>query len=629
MAILLGCWLWLVAPAIAGAADTASAPLSIAALQARIDQPVRRDGKLTLDLRDVVLDLRPENGDFGDRFYRLLQTTLQRGDTVFNLDLSHAFVKGEFDLQRLSLREPLYGDAFFPLLSDQEQSQLKRDRRRLFQLSQLSRSLLLQSQTTAARIYLFRGGLTMAQTRFEGPVLASDIFFLEAVAAQGAQFEQRVDFSDSRFSQSVTLVASQFQQAARWRGCLFFNRLRWGQAIFQGPVTFQGSEFSQSAGFEQTRFQQGANFSRTTFQKNVDFGQTWWQANGSFLNSVFGGDVFLTEARFEAPISFRQSRLSRAMNLRGAMIERQLDFGDMTFGPQTRINVAGLNFDTEQGGLLGSPGQIGRVLSVPSLEGNETLLRNLVRNFRRLEQVADANRIEYTTERLRLRSLQRQLTGINLNTASRSRLQAVGFSPEQSQTILDQRQQLSFVNPSDILDLPGFNLSTYIKVRDRVIARSAVSLSKRLQLGLCWLALSALLLLSHYGTSIGLTLGVGILAIALSSLLFWWVDRYRRRLPIPIIPSRPETLWMLGSFGGLFSLGLLVLWRLADTPGFATLAIVLLVLPIPSGLMAVLYRQGRFHNQLDTSYLVEDGSARQLRLLIARLPVIPKFPFYR
>ncbi|MEM7649379.1 MAG: pentapeptide repeat-containing protein [Cyanobacteria bacterium P01_A01_bin.70] len=629
MGVLLGCWLWLAALPIAGAADLAQTPLTITALQARIDQPVRRDGKLTIDLRDVVLDLRAENGEFGDRFYRLLQTTLQRGDTVFNLDLSHAVVKGEFDLQRLSLREPLYGDAFFPLLSDREQSQLKRDRRRLFQLRQLSRSLLLQSQTTAARIYLFRGGLTMAQTHFEGPVIASDIFFLEAVAAQGAQFEQSVDFSDSRFSQSVTLVASQFQQAARWRGCRFFNRLRLGQALFQGLVTFQGSEFSQSAGFEQTRFQQGANFSRTTFQKNVDFGQTRWQANGSFLNSVFGGDVFLTEARFEAPISFRQSRLSQAMNLRGAMIERQLDFGDMTFGPQTRINVAGLNFDTEQGGLLGSPGQIGRVLSVPSLEGNETLLRNLVRNFRRLEQVADANRIEYMTERLRLRSLQRQLTGTNLNTASRSRLQAVGFSPEQSQTILDQRQQLSFVNPSDILDLPGFNLSTYIKVRDRVIARSAVSLSKRLQLGLRWLALSALLLLSHYGTSIGLTLGVGILAIALSSLLFWWVDRYRRQLPTPIIPSRPETLWMLGSFGGLLSLGLLVLWRLADTPGFATLAIILLVLPVPSGLMAVLYRQGRVHGQRDTRYLVEDGSARQLRLLIARLPVIPKFPFYR
>ncbi|MEM9504157.1 MAG: FHIPEP family type III secretion protein, partial [Cyanobacteria bacterium P01_E01_bin.43] len=298
-------------------------------------------------------------------------------------------------------------------------------------------------------------------------------------------------------------------------------------------------------------------------------------------------------------------------------------------GDQEQLSVISLDprLEADISAAIQRSDGTGAVVLDPKLA--ETLLRNLVRNFRRLEQVADANRIEYMTERLRLRSLQRQLTGLNLNTASRSRLQAVGFSPEQSQTILDQRQQLSFVNPSDILDLPGFNLSIYIKVRDRVIARSAVSLSKRLQLGLRWLALSALLLLSHYGTSIGLTLGVGILAIALSSLLFWWVDRDRRRLPTPIIPSRPETLWMLGSFGGLLSLGLLVLWRLADTPGFATLAIILLVLPVPSGLMGVLYRQGRFHGQLDTSYLVEDGSARQLRLLIARLPVIPKFPFYR
>ncbi|HEY9888378.1 MAG TPA: pentapeptide repeat-containing protein [Candidatus Obscuribacterales bacterium] len=629
MAGVLGCLLWAGAIAPSRAAPSAAAPLTLDMLQERVSHPVQREGKPTINLRQVTLDLRPENGEFRDRFYRLLQTKLQAGDTVPNLDLSNAVIQGDFDLQRLSLREPLYGEAFFPLLSEPEQAQLRRDRRRLSQLSQLSRSLLLQPQAATLGIFLFRGGLNLSQTRFEGAVLAADIFFLSPVNAQGAQFWQTANFSESRFGDAVTLVASQFQQEARFRSCRFFGRLRLGQSLFRGAVTFQGSEFAAGASFGQTTFQQGANFSRTTFQANADWGQTLWQGNGSFLRSAFAGEVFLTEARLEAPLSFRQSRLGRSVNLRGAIVQNQLDFGDVSFGPETRINVAGVDFSTEQAALLGSPGKIGAVLSVPSLEGNETLLRNLVRNFRELEQIADANRVEYTTERLRLRSLQHQLTGLNLNTAPRSQLAAIGFSPPQIEAIVTYRGQASFVSPADVLDLPGFDLSTYVKVRDRIIARPPLSGPKRLQVALRWLVLSVLLLTSHYGTSVGLTLGVGIIAIALSSLLFWGSDRYRRRLPTPIAPPPTEVGWMLGSFAGLLGLGTLILLRFGEAPLWAGVAIAIGVIPIPGLLIGLLYRQGRFHDQLHTSYLVEDGSARQLRLLIARLPIIPKFPFFR
>ncbi|MEM1308935.1 MAG: pentapeptide repeat-containing protein [Cyanobacteria bacterium P01_H01_bin.153] len=603
--------------------------MTIAQLQERLKNPIQRDGKPTIDLRRVTLDLRDENSEFRDRFYSLLQNRLQRGDTAFNLDLSAAVIKGEFDLQRLSLREPLYGEAFFPLLTEQEQAQLKRDRRRLSQLSQLSRSLLLQPPPTALGIYLFRNGLNFAQTRFEGLVLAADIFFLEPVNAQGAQFLKPVNFSESRFSQTVTLVAGQFQQAARFRNTLFFGRFRGGQASFGASVTFQGSEFAAGAGFGQATFQQEANFSRVTFRDNADFGKTNWQGSGSFLQTTFEGDLFLTEARLAAPISFRQSRLTQSANLRGAIVQGQLDFGDAAFGPETRINVAGLDFNSDQGELLGSLGQIGQVLSVPTLAGNETLLRNLVRNFRELEQIADANRIEYLTEQLRLRSLQQRLTNLNLNTASQKTLEKVGFSAAQSQAIVAQRQETPFVKATDVLDLDGIDLAAYVKVRDRIIAQPPLSWAQRLQLSLRWTALAVLLLLSHYGSSVGLTLSVGLMAIALSSLLFWFVDRYRRRVPHPIVPPREETLWMVSSFVLVIAVSALMLNRLGDTPWLTAIAIFVLVLPLPLVLTALLYRQGRFHDQLDTSYLVEDGSLRQLRLLIARLPVIPKFPFFR
>jgi hypothetical protein len=629
IAIALGGVLWIAGLSPSWAVSQPGEVLTIATLQDRLDHPVQRDGKPTIDLRRVTLDLRDENAEFRDRFYRSLQRTLQSGDTVPNLDLSNAVVQGPFDLQRLSLREPLYGEAFLPLLTEQEQTQLRRDRQRLSQLSQLSRSLLLQTPPTALRLYLFRGGLNLTQTRFQGPIQATDIFFLERLTAQGTSFAQGANFSESRFSDAVSFIGSQFQQTARFRSCLFFGRFRAGQANFQDSIIFQGSEFFEGAGFGQTTFAAAANFSRATFQDNVDFGKTTWSASSSFLKSTFAGDVFLTEIRLDAPMSFRQSRLSRTLNLRGAVIQNQLDFGDVIFDPQARINVSGVDFNSEQGELLGSPGQIGRVLSVPTLEGNETLLRNLVRNFRQLEQVTDANQIEYTTERLRLRSLQRQLTGVNLNTASRSRLETLGFSPDQAQAILDQRQEQLFLTPAEVLDLEGVNLATFVKVRDRIIARPPLSRFKRLQRLLQWLGLSVLLLTSHYGTSIGLTLGVGVLAIALSSPLFWWVDRYRRTLPTPIVPPFEETMWMLGSFVGLCGMGMLIVLRLGDEPLWAGAAIALVAIPVPAVLIAALYRQGRFHDQMDASYLVEDGGFRQLRLLIARLPIIPKFPFFR
>jgi hypothetical protein len=623
---------WLMAwgnPAASLAAEVSPEPMTISQLQERLQHPVQREGKPTLDLRRVTLDLRDDNGEFRDRFYTDLNNRLQTGSQTFTLDLSESVILGAFDFQRLSLREPLYGEAFFPLLTEREQTQLQRDRRRLSQLSQLSRSLLLQPQSTALRLYLFRHGLNLSQTRFEGPVLASDIFFLEPVSAPGARFLQPVNFSQSRFSDAVSLVGCQFQQAVRFRSALFFDRLRLGQAGFQGPVTFQGSEFTNGAGLAQATFQQAANFSRVTFQGNADFGKTVWQASGNFVKSDFGGDVFFTEARFGGTMSFRQTRLEQAANFRGAVIQDQLDFGDAVFSPATRINVAGLDFNSDQSQLLGSPGKIGRVLSVPSLAGNETLLRNLVRNFRELEQVADANRIEYLTEQLRLRSLQKRLINVNLNTASRSQLQAVGFSAAQSDAIISQRDEAPIVNAADVLDLEGIDLATYVKVRDRIIAQPPLSWLSRLQLAWRWALLATLLLLSQYGSSVGLTLGVGLVAVALSSLLFWWSDRYRRRVPTPIAPPRAEIVWMLGSFIGLFGLGNLILLRLGESLVWALGAIALLVLPIPLLLTSMLYLQGRFHDQLDTSYLVEDGSARQLRFLIARLPVIPKYPFFR
>jgi len=45
--------------------------------------------------------------------------------------------------------------------------------------------------------------------------------------------------------------------------------------------------------------------------------------------------------------------------------------------------------------------------------------------------------------------------------------------------------------------------------------------------------------------------------------------------------------------------------------------------------LLLIYQRGRFHDKMDVSYFVEEGSLRQLRILIGRLPTIPRYPLFR
>lgn len=176
--------------------------------------------------------------------------------------------------------------------------------------------------------------------------------------------------------------------------------------------------------------------------------------------------------------------------------------------------------------------------------GNETVLRNLERNFRQLEQISDANHVAYTAERLRLQDWRRKLLGANLNTASLSTLIKVGFKESQAQAIMAQRQTQPFLSIDDVLKVKGVDLAAYVKVRDHILTRRQMSVGGRFSLALRWLMLGILIVLSHYGTSFGLVFGVGLVAIPLFALMFWFVDRYRRRVPTPIVPPLEEGLWL-------------------------------------------------------------------------------------
>jgi hypothetical protein len=117
--------------------------------------------------------------------------------------------------------------------------------------------------------------------------------------------------------------------------------------------------------------------------------------------------------------------------------------------------------------------------------------------------------------------------------------------------------------------------------------------------------------------------------IAHFGLLFWLIDRFRRLLPVPIIPTAYETACMLTSFSLLSLFGILAIFQTAEQPWLTLGCLLIIIFPLPITLLFRLYQQGRYHNLMDVSYFTEDGTLRQLRLLIGRLPVIPRYEAFR
>ena len=169
-------------------------PLSLELLQERLHTPIIREGNLTVDLREMVIDLRPENGEFRDSFYQVLRKELQKSGTKpLGLDLSNSLIQGNFVGSDLGLRTPLYApvisseqpvSVYAPLLTSGEQAQLSRLRFVCLQSLAIAlpnskdcRALLGSQPTKSSEINIFRGSLTLVQTRFNGEVQFPNTFF--------------------------------------------------------------------------------------------------------------------------------------------------------------------------------------------------------------------------------------------------------------------------------------------------------------------------------------------------------------------------------------------------------------------------------------------------------------------
>ncbi|MGF1938449.1 MAG: pentapeptide repeat-containing protein [Nostoc sp. ChiQUE02] len=651
--------LFLPLPAWAAQTQPERTPLTLELLQERLRTPMLREGNLTVDLQKVVIDLRPENASFRDAFYQLLRKEL--GTKPLGLDLSYALILGDFVGSDLGLRTPLYAKAmsgdklrgvYAPIFTATEQEELERLRFVCLESLAMSttgyayalpnskdcRSLLGTESTPSSEITVFRGVLTLVQTRFNGEVKFSNTFFLQSVDAQGATFLQPTNWTETRFARPVSFTSANFQQPSNFQGSIFFEKANFKKIKFQELADFQGSIFEKTANFNQATFKQLAKFNSVQWQGNADFSDVDFANQAQFTKADFNQFLLLTEATFEQAVSFREVEFNQLVNLQGANILNQADFSDARFATDACLSVSGLTFNSNQAKILGNPGQIGKMFCIPTLQGNQNILRNLGQNFRQQQQVADANELEYTKQRLRLIELGHRLTATNINSATVASLIKLGFSATQAQAIAQRRLVKSFRSSNELLTLADIDLEKYTQLstdvqqlvaRHRLIVGEPLSIGEWLLQAWSWLALSVLLLLSGYGTNFWLVFGVGGLAIAYFGLLFWLVDRCRRLHPVPIIPTSYETISILVSFSVLEFFSLLAIFRNAQQPWLTLGCLLIIIVPVPVALLIRLYQQGRYHDLINVSYFTEDGTFRQLRLLIGRLPVIPRNQTFR
>jgi hypothetical protein len=566
-ALLKGCWLLIIVllffclHSLPSLAVVDRVPLTVTLLQERLSAPVLKEGMTTIDLANLVIDIRDENKELQEQFYQQIQGQINRAKQPLGLDFSNSLIQGNFIASRLGLPTPLTKVALATLLSPTEEQLLQQDENFLF-----------DSDEPVFNVTVFRGPVKLQGTVFMGEVDFSKTFFLQIVEAMAAKFSRESNWLESRFARVAKFTKATFMGDVNFSQSQFLNKAIFRSVHFKSITNFHGSHFTAEAYFDQTKYDKTADFTRTFWEKEANFSQSQWRDRPLFSKSRFLSLLTFRNATFEKSGAFRSSYFNGVVSFQDVKLLDQVDFSNSTFTKNSYLSVSGLAFDSDKAKILGDRGVIGQAIYLPNLAGNETVLRNLVRNFRSLEQIADANQIEYKTEKLRLQQLKQKLNNISV---------------------------IRLINLTWVADF----------------------------LHTSFLAL--LLLLSQDGTNFSLVFGTGIIIFAYFGCLFWLIDRVRRLTPKPVIPNGYEIFCMVTSYIILTLSGVFNILQSASRPLLTLTAIALILVPLPLILIIELYRRGRYHDLMDSSYFLQDGSMRQLRLLITRLPVVPEFPLFR
>ena len=530
-------------------------------LESRIDNLIRQEGRETIDLSNFVIDLANTDSEFNRYFYQEINNVISRASNPISLNFSNSIVRGDFQLNQLGIASSIGEGALSSLFTALEQQKIA-------QYYPIKTKTLLP----ASRVNIFRGSLYLDRTLFTGNVDGSNSLYLQTLAADGSTFEEGINFNESIFAKAVDFSDATFEQNTNFVNSHFYAPAKFISAEFRQITDFNRAQFEALAEFKQTLFTELADFTRSVFIDTVDFSQSIFRDRLILAKSKFLNSLLLVNSSLEKTVTLRDIYINSLIDLQDAHLLNRLDFSNAFFKPQASINVSGLAFDAAEAKVIGQPSVIGKFLKINRLQGNETVFRNLIRNFRSLEQIADANNLEYEQKQLEASAI-----GDRLTKTSWQKIFTWNW--------------LRLIPP--------------------------------------WLVLNLLLLLGDYGTNINLVFTIGIISIALFSFLFWLLDRYRPNISQPIVPQRNEIIIMSVSCLAVEIPSIINIFITTDRPWLTMLAIAIVLLPIPIVITSLIYQRGRYHKLLESSYFVENAEYREFRLLIGRLPIIPRFPFFR
>ena len=557
--IILFCSIALItAPLKANAAIEQRNYLTVEILEQKISNLTQKEGRDTIDLSNYIIDLSQTENELNKEFYRQINYLIAHHSNPINIDFSNSIFQGNLQLNQLGISSFLREGALSSLFTPLEQEKIQQYYPVVNDFNQMS------------MIDVFRGSLFLNSTVFTGEVDGSNSLFLQAVTASAANFQAAINFNSSIFSRDVDFSDATFIGSINFSQTHFFAKTKFNQTNTQGILDFSNSQFEEVAEFNKSIFDSVVDFTHSIFAQSVNFDGSIFRDRLTFAKAKFYDSLVLINSTLEKTITLRDIYLKSLINLQDVHLLNKIDLNNALFSPYSKINISGLAFDSTEAKITGQPGVIGRLIKVSRFSGNEIVLRNLIRNFRNLEQIADANYIEYQQQQLREKQIGDRLKGW---------------------------QQV--FTPASLGLIPQ------------------------------WLGLNLLLLLGDYGTNINSIFSIGIITIAFFSLLFWLLDRYRPNISQPVIPTGYETIVMLVSYFALTIFGIINIFVTTNKPWLTLVAIALVLIPIPISIVSLIYKRGRYHPQLNVSYFVENGQYREFRLLLNRLPIIPRFPFFR
>ena len=557
--IILFCSIALITAPSKVYAQTERNYLTVEILEQKISNLIQKEGRDTIDLSNYIIDFSQTENELNKEFYQQINYLIAHNNNPINIDFSNSIFQGNLQLNQLGISSFLGEGALSSLFTPLEQDKI-----------QQYYPVVKNFNQKIPMINVFRGSLYFENSVFTGQVDASDSLFLQAIAANAADFQTAVNFERSVFSKEVNFSNTTFVEGVNFSKTHFFAKTKFDQINTRGILDFTNSQFEDVAEFNKSIFDSVVDFSNSIFVGSVNFDSAIFRDRLTFAEAKFFNSLVLVNSTLEKTITLRDIYLKSLINLQNAHLLDKIDLSNALFTPYSGINISGLAFDSTEAKITGQPGVIGKLIKVDRLSGNEIALRNLIRNFRNLEQIVDANYIEYRQQQLREK-----------------------------------------------------------QIGDRLIKWQKVFTPAWIALIPQWLGLNLLLLLGDYGTNINSIFSIGIITIAFFSLLFWLLDRYRPNISDPVVPTRYETIIMLGSYLALTLFSIINIFITTNKPWLTLIAIALVLIPIPIAIASLIYKRGRYHPQLDVSYFLENGQYREFRLLLGRLPIIPRFPFFR